>query len=220
MSAATGQSVFLNPLRRGTVVLVTSVGGAGGSREAAAALACAAAAAEEAALFVDVAGRPPRPALLASSSAQQLEERLRAHLPVAKVAARGQLCQIAVSADDEGLASAAAAAALMRGGTVVLHVPPAHWQATLATGPEASGALLRGDPREDRALLALLVRDLVGRGLAVSVLKRRLGWVVERRALFGALPGDAQAALAPRICRRLLREVAAECELGTSPVRL
>jgi len=108
----------------------------------------------------------------------------------------------------------------MRGGTTVLHVPPAHWQVALAAGPEASGALLRGDPGEDRALLALLVRDLLGRGLAVAVLKRRLSWVVERRALFGALPGEGQGALAPWICRRLLGEEASECELATSPVRL
>ncbi|MFN8162886.1 MAG: hypothetical protein U0R26_03470 [Solirubrobacterales bacterium] len=56
------------------------------------------------------------------------------------------------------------------------------------------GALLRADIESERALLALVVRDLIAHGLTVSVLKRRLGWVAERRALFGALPPDAPGA--------------------------
>jgi hypothetical protein len=215
-----GQSVFLNPLARGTVVLVSGIGAAGGSREAAAALACAASAADRAALFIDVDGKPPRPTLLASAAAQRLEERLGPHLPAAKVAARGQLCQVALPADGEGLASASAAAAVVRGGTTVLHVPPAGWQDAVSALPEASGALLRGNPEDDRALLSLLVRDLLGRGLDVAVLKRRLSWVVERRALFGVLPGGAQCGLAPWICRRLLGEEAAACGPETIPARL
>jgi hypothetical protein len=51
-------------------------------------------------------------------------------------------------------------------------------------------------------LLALIVRDLIGRGLAVAVLKRRLGWVTERRALFGALGADGDG-LSPALVRRL-----------------
>jgi hypothetical protein len=221
VSAVEGQSVFVNPLARGTVVLVTGVGAAGGAREAAAALACAASASDEAALFVDVGGRPPRPTLLASSAAQGLEERLRAHLPAAKVAARGQLCQIAVPEDEEELAAASAAVPVMRGGTTVLHVPPARWQGALDALPEASGALLRGDPGEDRALLALLVRDLIGRGMDVAVLKRRMSWVVERRALFGALSGGGGQGALPRwICRRLLGEGVVPCDQATNPARL
>ena len=58
------------------LVLVTAVGDAEGSRGAAAALACAGADADRATLLVDVGGRAQRPTLLASSAANQLEERL------------------------------------------------------------------------------------------------------------------------------------------------
>ena len=45
---------------------------------------------------------PPRPTLLASAAAHRLEERLVAHLPRARVAARGQVCHLAVPAEPEG----------------------------------------------------------------------------------------------------------------------
>ncbi len=76
-------------------VLVTAVGEAEGSRGAAAALACAGADIDLATLLVDVAGEAPRPTLLASAAAHRLEERLVAHLPAARVAARGQVCHLA-----------------------------------------------------------------------------------------------------------------------------
>ena len=79
-------------------VLVAAVGGAEGARAAAAALASAGADIERAALLVDVGGRPPRPTLLAAAAAQRLEERLAAQLPQARVAARGQVCHLAVPA--------------------------------------------------------------------------------------------------------------------------
>jgi hypothetical protein len=202
-----GSTALLNPLKGGPTVVVTAVGGAEGARGAAAALACAGADVDLAALLIDVGGRAPRPALLASAAAQKLEERLAAHLPDFRVAARGQVCHLAVPAEAEGLAAAAAAGAVARGAVVVLHVPPPLLQEAL-TGESSlrpSGVLLRGDLPQDRPLVALAVRDLLLHDLAVGVLKQRLGWVAERRALFGALPGGAPGGLPERFTARLLR---------------
>ena len=197
-------TVFVNPLAAAPVVLTAAVGEAEGARGAAAALACAGAEADVAALLVDVGGRSPRPTLIASAAAQKLEERLRAHLPEARVAARGQVCHLAVQADGEGLDAASAAVDVARGVPTVLHLPPQMLQQ--AVGESAlrpTGVLLRADLPGDRALVALAARDLLGRGLAVGVLKRRLGWVAERRALFGALPAGSPGGLPERLVRRL-----------------
>ncbi|MBS1880021.1 MAG: hypothetical protein JST31_10935 [Actinobacteria bacterium] len=194
---------FEAPPEAATVV-ATAIGVAEGSRAAAAALACAGADGGKAPLFVDFGGRAPRPTLIASAPARALEERLAARLPAALVAARGQVCQLAVPADPDGFAVAAAAATVARGGLTVLHVPAAGLQDLLAdpAAPRLTGALLRCDLGADRALLALVVRDLLQRDLAVAVLKRRLRWVSERRALFGAL-GAAGEGLSPGLVRRL-----------------
>jgi hypothetical protein len=198
MSATT----FVNPLKTEPTVVVAAVGEAEGARGAAAALACAGADLDLATLLIDVGGRTPRPALLTSAAAQKLEERLAAHLPDASVAARGQICHLAVPADADGLASAAAAAAVARETTCVVHVPPQLLQEALAD-LRPSGVLLRVELTQDRPLLALLGRDLIARGLAFAVLKRRLTWVAERRALFGALPAGSQGAVPARLVRRL-----------------
>ncbi len=117
----------------GATVLVTAVGVAEGSRAAAAALACAAAGVDRASLLIDVGGRPPRPTLLASAAARALEERLAAHLPRERVAARGQVCHLAVAADGDGLDAAAAAATVARGSLVAVHAAPAAVQLLLAS---------------------------------------------------------------------------------------
>lgn len=195
---------LVNPLENGPTIVVAAVGAAEGSRAAAAALACAGADADLATLLVDLGGKPPRPTLLASAAAQKLEERLGAHLPDFRAAARGQVCHLAVPAGYEGLDAAAAAVTVARGSTAVIHVPPEMLQSLLdGLGPRPSGVLLRVDLVEDRALAALAVRDLIGRGHAVAVLKHRLGWVAERRALFGALPPDSPGGLPRRLVRRL-----------------
>jgi hypothetical protein len=198
--------VSADPSADAPTVLVTAVGKAEGSRGAAAALACAAADVDLATLLVDVGGRPPRPTLLASTAAQRLEQRLAAHLPQARVAARGQVCHLAVAADSEGLEVASAAVTVTRGALAVLHLPPALLQAMLAAGegPEPTGVLLRAEIGADRALLSLVVRDLLDRELAVGVLKRRLSWVAERRALFGTLAADAPGSLPAHLRIRLL----------------
>jgi len=196
-------TTFVNPLKTGPTVLVAAVGRAEGAGGAAAALACAGADLDLATLLIDVGGKAPRPALLTSTAAQRLEERLAAHLPDALVAARGQVCHLAMSADAEGLESAVAAAAAAREATAVVHVPPHLLQEALDCGLCPSGVLLRAELAEDRPLLALAARDLLTRGLAFAVLKRRLSWVAERRALFGALPTGSQGALPTRLARRL-----------------
>lgn len=198
------KTVFVNPLAGGTVVLATAVGGAEGARGAAAALACAAAEVDVATLLVDVGGRAPRPTLIASAAAQKLEERLRAHLPEARVAARGQVCHLAVQPDGEWLGAVAAAVDVARGSLAVIHLPPALLQGALGESSlRTTGVLLRADLPDDRALVALAARDLLGRGLAVGVLKRRLSWVAERRALFGVLPAGSPGGLPERLDRRL-----------------
>jgi hypothetical protein len=195
---------FENPLRRNPVVAVTSVGEAEGSRAAAAALACAGAGTDVATLLVDVGGRVPRPTLIASAAAQKLEERLSAHLPESRVAARGLVCHLFVPAGAEGLDAASAAASVARDALTVLHLPSGLLQAALAEpNLRPSGALLRADLCSDRALVALVVRDLLERGLTAGVLKRRLSWMAERRALFGVLPPGSPGALPERLARRL-----------------
>ena len=197
-------TVFLNPLKAQGTVLVTAVGAAEGSRGAAAALASARADADRATLLVDVGGRTPRPTLIASAAARQLEERLRAHLPEARVAARGQVCHLAAPAEPDGLELASAAAAIARESGAVLHLPPELLHDVLAApewGP--TGVLLRADLGGDRALVGLAVRDLIARGIPAMVLKRRLAWVAERRALFGVLSVGAPGGISERHVRRL-----------------
>ncbi len=192
VGAATPKGVFEAP-RHGTVVVVAAVGGAEGSRGAAAALSCAGSGFDRAALLVDVGGRVPRPTLIASTPAHQLEERLAARLPGLRPAARGEVCHLSVGADEDGLAAAGTAVTVARGGLAVVHVAPDLLQPLLETpgAPRVDAALLRADLGEARPLVALAVDDLLGRGLRVAVLKRRLGWVTERRAGFGALGSDS-----------------------------
>lgn len=195
---------FVNPLRAHPVAVVAAVGEAEGSRGAAAALACAGADADVATLLVEVDGRTPRPTLIASAAARQLEERLTAHLPESRVAARGQVCHLAVPAEPEGLDLASAAATAVRDSAAVLHLPPELLQEALAhPGLRPEGVLLRADLDSDRALVAMTVRELLARGLATAVLKQRLSWVAERRALFGVLPPGSPGGLPERLLRRL-----------------
>ncbi|HEX7059555.1 MAG TPA: transglycosylase SLT domain-containing protein [Solirubrobacterales bacterium] len=190
------------------VVLVTRVGGAEGSRGAAAALACAAAEPDGGSLLVELGERRgPRPTLVASTAARELEERLVVHLPDAGVASRGRLCQVALPADLEGIEQARAAVAVARASAAVLHLPPRLLHAALEDDClPLSGALLRADLRRDRALTALVVGDLRERGVSAAVLKRQLGWLAARRALAGSLAADAAGGLPGRLRRMLLNE--------------
>jgi hypothetical protein len=196
--------VFKAP-RHGTVVLVSAVGVAEGSRGAAAALSCAGSGIGRAALLIEVDGRVPRPTLIASASAHELEERLAARLPNLRPAARGEVCHLSVAPDADGLAAAGTAVTVARGGLAVVHLAPDLLQTLLdAPGaPRPDAALLRADLGEARPLVALAVGDLLDRELRVAVLKRRLGWVAERRAGFGVLGSDSGGLPEP-LLRRLL----------------
>jgi hypothetical protein len=185
------------------IVAVTAVGAAEGARGAAAALACAGSEVDRAALLIDVGGRPPRPTLIASGAARALEERLTAHLPRLRAAARGQVCHLSVAEDEDGVAAASAATTVARGSLAVVHVAPGFLQELLTGGrPRFTGALLRAEVAADRALLALVAQDLREREIDVAVLKQRLSWVDERRALFGVL--GAEAGIPSRLRGRLL----------------
>jgi hypothetical protein len=189
----------------GPAVLVTAAGPAEGARAAAAALACAGADVDRPTLLIDIDGRPPRPTLLASAAAQGLEERLVAHLPEARVAARGQICHLAVPGDPDGFQMAMSAATVGRDELRVVHAGAAAVEPLLdAAAGVLSGALLRADLPRDRPLLALAVPSLRGRVATVAVLKHRLAWVAERRALFGSLPAAAAGGMPASICRKLL----------------
>jgi hypothetical protein len=187
------------------VVLVTGVGGAAGSKAAAAALACAASGADRAGLLVDIPdGRPPRPALIATAAARELEERLVGHLPNAGVASRGQTCHLALDPDTviDGIGRALP---LARESAGVIHLPPHLLQPVLDEASiSPSAALLRADLQEDRALTALAARDLAQRGIRVVVLKQPLGWIAARRALAGVLPAGSGGGLSERLLRRAL----------------
>lgn len=201
----------------GCVIVVTAVGAASGSRAAAAALACAASEPDRPGLFVDVGGRPPRPTLIASSGARELEERLAVHLPALRAASRGQTCHLAVDPSEEGHDSIRAALPLVRDAVAVLHVPPACCRGLLDAGIGAGGVLLRADLAADRALTAMVVSELRGQDLLVRVLKRPLAWVSARRALFGVLPKDSPGGFPSRLQQTLLESqisVAHACYAG------
>lgn len=198
------QMSALGPGARRPLLLVASVGDAEGSRGAAAALACASAAPAEAALLVDLGASPPRPTLLASAAAKSLAGRLAANAPAASVAARGRVCHLAAPADRGGL-EAAAAVFLAEPINVVLHLPASLLPLALEEGiVQPTGVLLRADLHRDRLLTGEVVRELLRYGFAVSVLKRRLGWAAERRALFGDLSDHALDGLPASVLARLL----------------
>jgi hypothetical protein len=188
-------------------LLVTRVGEADGAKAAAAALACATSEPDRPGLLIDVGGGPPRPTLVASTGARELEERLARHLPAHRSASRGQTCHLAVEADPIGFEAIRAALPLARGSAVVIHLPPALLQQVLAEpGVAASAVLLRADLARDRALAALAARDLAGRGVQVRVLGRPLAWVPARRALFGLLPPGSPGGLPPRLIAGVLKK--------------
>lgn len=187
------------------VILVTAAGAASGSKAAAAALACAGSEPDRPGLLIDIGGRAPRPTLVASAGARQLEERLAIHLPLSRAASRGQTCHLAVADDPEAFERIRAALPLVRDSVVAVHLPSARLQEALAdVGIRASGAMLCADLDADRALAALAVRDLVGCGLRAKVLKEPLAWVSARRALFGVLPPTVPGGLPPRLIESLL----------------
>jgi len=191
----------------GRVILVTAVGAAEGAKAAAAALTCAASEPDRPGLLVDVGGRPPRPTLVASTGARELEERLARHLPDLRAASRGQTCHLAVPVGDSTFEALRAALPLVRDSAAVVHLPPRLLQPALAEeGVRPTAVLLRADLPADRPLTALAVADLLDRDLRVRVLKRPLPWVAARRALFGLLPAATPGGLPSRLAAGILEE--------------
>ncbi|MBS1860444.1 MAG: hypothetical protein JSS68_01910 [Actinobacteria bacterium] len=138
---------------------------------------------------------------MASVAAGRLEERLSAALPGVEVAARGRICVIATRGDGEGLSTPGRAIEAAGCSPVVVHADPSDL-ARLLEDPVASrfaAALVRCGPGIDRALGAPAILDLLARGLAVSLLERRLDWVRERKALFGALDAWELEGLPPAL---------------------
>lgn len=190
----------------GPVILVTAVGSAGGAKAAAAALACTASEPDRAALLIDLSeGRPPRPTLIATAGARGLEEHLSAHMPDAAIASRGRLCQLTLPAACDGVERISGALPLARESAAIVHLPPRLLRPLLdETHIRPTGALLRADLSGDRALTALAARDLVSRGLRLSVLKRPPSWLSTRLALQGLQPQGSDLLLPPRQVDRLL----------------
>jgi hypothetical protein len=189
---------------KGRVVLVAAVGLASGSKAAAAAVACAGSEPDRAGLLIDVGGGPPRPTLVASGGARELEGRLPAHLPGLRAASRGQTCHLVAPADETGLEAMRAALPLVRDSVAVVHLPPDLLRGALDTpGISPSAVLLRADLARDRALTALAVADLAARGLPAAVLKQPLAWIPARRALFGVLAPGASGGLSAGLVKRL-----------------
>jgi hypothetical protein len=198
------------------VILVTAVGAATGSKPAAAALACAGSDPDRPGLLIDVGGRAPRPTLVSSAGARELEERLVAHLPHLRAASRGQTCHLAVDDDPGAFDSVRAALPLVRESVAVVHLPPARLQNALAVpGIRVSGVLLRADLGSDHALTALTVRGLLDRDVQTVVLKRPLAWVPARRALFGAMPPAGPGGLPASLRKSLLESEIEIVGIGT-----
>jgi hypothetical protein len=190
-------------------LLVTATGGARGSEALAAALAVCAADERRAALLVEVGdGNRRRPTLLASPAARRCETELGG--TAAGAAARGLLCHFAVGEGPEGLERAVEAICREpQCAASVVHVEPALWlQALEHPRFRAGAAVIRAELPRDRALVALAVRDLRARGMAVRVAARPLGWATGRRALAGVRIGGADEA-------RLRRWASALSSLGT-----
>jgi hypothetical protein len=188
-----------------SVVIVAPVGGAAGSRPAAAALACAGSSVDRACLLVDLdPGRLPRHSLFASAAARELEERLAAHIPEAAVASRGRICHLALPEGEAGFERVGAAIVIGRGSPVIVHLTPSLVQPSLDWSPRPTGAALRADLGEDRALTALAVGDLLERGLRVAVLKRSVGLISAHAALAGLSATIGDGGLPSWVGRRLL----------------
>jgi hypothetical protein len=190
--------------------LVVPVGSASGSREVAAALACAGSDADRAGLLIDLGvDGAPRPTPVATDAARSLEARLRSHISDVSVAARGRTCHLRVAGAAEGgpevLEAVRAALPLARGGACAVSISPHLLEPALdQVGVAAPAVLLRVDLLRDRALTALAVRGLLGRGARVAVAKRPLPWAPARLSLFGALGPGSAGGLPPRVLERCL----------------
>jgi Transglycosylase SLT domain/D-alanyl-D-alanine carboxypeptidase/Putative Flp pilus-assembly TadE/G-like len=193
------------------VILATAIGGSGGAMSVAAGVGVAitAEAGGRAVLAVDLdrASDGRGPTVLASESARELEDELRAaEGPFGSAAARGNLCCLALSPDlDPFDRVAELLERRVPAAAVVVNVPPDRWLHALADGRlRARAGLMRAELPADRSLAALAVRELHERGMRAAVVSRPLGRVASRRALAGIEPGGAASRRGARLARRLL----------------
>jgi hypothetical protein len=157
------------------------------------------------ALIVEIGAlRARRPTLLASAAARELEDGLR-EAGFDQVAARGRLCWLSLSREEpfDGLDEVVLATEQFVQLTIVA-VPAALWPEATERAPRAAAGLLRADPRAERPLLALAVRELHERGLRARVATRPLARVGARRALAGLAPGAAASRQIARLARGLI----------------
>jgi soluble lytic murein transglycosylase-like protein len=182
------------------LVLATSLGDASGGPALAAALAVALARGREAAVFARPAERAPRPTLLASRGARELERSLRE--AGFEAAARGAYCEVRVPGE-EGAEALARVRSASGGAPCVAWLEERDWRAAVESAAfRADAALIRAERDHDRSLAALLAIELRGRGLAPHVVFEAPGTVGARRALAGIDPGGPLARRAERIAQR------------------
>ena len=157
------------------------------------------------ALIVEVGAlRARKPTLLASAAARKLEDTLREG-GFDEVAARGRLCWLRLAGEDPfGAFEQAALVATRLAQLRIVAVPAALWPEAVERVRRPAAALLRGDPRADRLLLALAVRELHERAVRTRVAARPLGRVGARRAIAGLAPGGAASRQVTRLARGLL----------------
>src|SRR5436190_9138006 len=191
---------------RPDLILATSLGQAKGGLAVTAAVAVAFGHERPATLFVEFgAGGWRGPTMLASGSARELEDVLRAE-EFDRVSARGRLCWLGLGDDEAALGELRrAVAALPLGAFTVAHMPGRLWQAALDEFPDPAGALLRADLPPDRSLAALTVIDLHGRRIPARVASRPLGRVATRRALAGLESGGSVSQRVARLASGLAR---------------
>jgi hypothetical protein len=190
-------------------VIVAPVGDATGSEALAAGLAAVAASIGGEGLLASLASaRRPRPTIVASAAARDLEERLAGSVPGTDPVARGNVCQLAVPGDRDGIEGlAAAAAASSEDALWALHAPP-HVFRLLVDYPGfvRRVAVLRADLDADLALTALAVGELLAEGIPVRVVKRPLGRIAARRAVAGISPGPGTERGLRTMLERLIGE--------------
>jgi hypothetical protein len=188
------------------LVLATTLGEAKGGLAVAAAVGVALSGGRTAVLLAEVGTTGRRgPTMLAATDARELEDGLRRG-GFDRVAARGRLCWLGLSPDEDALGELRRAIeAVPEGGLAVAHVPPGLWQPAVngATLGRPAAALLRADLPRDRSLAAITVIELRALGIPVRVASRAPGRVAARRALAGLEAGGAASHRAGRLASGL-----------------
>ncbi len=189
------------------LVAVTALGNARGSLPFAAALGLALARRSAAAVICSVGdGQRPRPTLLASAEARQLEGELRS----TGAAARGSLCWVAADERSGEWMDALRSCLSSSAAIVVLHATPTRWREVMDGGAAVAAAAFSADPRRDRTLATLTSMELRRACVPHAVLLRAPNVVASRRALAGLDPGGALSTRTTRIASRLRRVLVSE----------